>query len=155
MNGRTWVLVADSTKARIYTTYKAKLFMPQANENDLKLLNEYKHPESRKHDSQLVSDNSGRYRATEFGSDTYDPPTDPKRYEEDRFAFQLSKVLHEAYLENEFEQLILIASPVFMGMLNKHISRANGLQKSVAITIEKDYTSLNERQLVKQLQEHL
>jgi len=151
MNGDTWVLVTDSSNARIFATHKAKLFKPEASEKDLILVNQFNHPESRKRDIELVSDNSGRYSSAEYGADTYEPPTDPKRYEEDRFATMLCQELHQGYNQKQFKKLIIIAPPVFIGMLNKHISRQNGLHKSVDTTIEKDYTQLNERELVKQL----
>ncbi|OGO93036.1 MAG: hypothetical protein A3F10_00050 [Coxiella sp. RIFCSPHIGHO2_12_FULL_42_15] len=155
MNGHIWILVADSNKARIYAAYKAKLFLPEANENTVALVSEFNHPASRKHDRELVSDSSGRYRSTGVGSDTFDTPTDPKRHEEDIFAAQLCKVLHEGFYAKKFEELILIAPPVFLGMLNKHAARMNGLANAINVTVEKDYIDLNERELVKQLQTHI
>lgn len=155
MNGQIWILVADSSKARVYTAYKAKLFSPVANENQVSLVDKFDHPASRKHDKDLVTDNSGRYRSTQYGSDTFDTPTDPKRHEEDLFAAELCKYLHDGLYAKQFAELIIIAPPAFLGMLNKHAAHMNGLANTVHLTIEKDYMDLNERDLVKQLQSYL
>ena len=155
MNGNTWILIADSAEAHIYRTHKAKLFLPEANEKDLNLVKKYTHHESQKQVSKVVSDSSGRYRSSGYGSDTFDTPTDPKQYEENRFALQLFKILHHAYRNKEFAELILIAPPSFMGMLNKHIHTDEILQKSIQLKIEKNYIHLQGRELIKQMQTHL
>ncbi|MBV9575065.1 MAG: host attachment protein [Gammaproteobacteria bacterium] len=150
-----WILVANSAKARVYLAHKAKLLIASASERDLILLKEYEHPESQKHDSELVSDHSGRYRSTANGSNTFDAPTDPKKYEENRFAQTLCKMLQSACHDKEFQELILVASPVFMGMLNKHISHDDNLQRLITTKIEKDYLKLNDRDLVIHLRKQL
>jgi len=155
MNGSTWILVADAARAKLYSTYKAKLFLPEASEKDLHLLECYEHPESRKLDKDLVSGNLGRFGASESGINTYEPASTPKQIEEDRFAMELIKVLHDHHNHNKFEELILIASPPFMGMLNTHIAKSNGLKSSSIKTIEKDYIELSDRELVKQIAKFL
>lgn len=142
----TWILVADASKARIFSTHKAALF--NGNGKNLQLINEYEHQESRKKDQDLVTDRQGK-----FGSGTFVETTDPKHHEEERFAVELTKTLAKAHNENRYHELIFIAPATFMGMLNKHIS--NELNKLVNLTIEKDYTSFNEQELVTRLQDYL
>lgn len=147
MDHLTWILVADTVKARIYSAHKVKLFS-SFNGKDLTLVSEHAHEASRKRDIELKSDKHGK-----FGSGTFIDPTDPQYHEAEVFSQELSKVLESSRNQNSYKDLIMIAPPVFMGLLNKHISKA--IDKLVSLRLEKNYTNLNEQQLVSQLQEHL
>lgn len=147
MDSIAYILVADASKARIYSAQKARLFNAN-NGKDLKLISEHQHDASRKKDIDLVSDRQGQ-----FGSGTFVEATDPKRHEEDRFAQELTKIISQAHNKKNFHELILIAPPVFMGMINKHLGRE--VDKLVNIRIEKDYTSDSEKELVTHLQGYL
>lgn len=147
MKTKTWILVADSGKARIYNTVKPRLFV-KPNSKNLELVDEYVHTESRKKDSELVTDKQGH-----FGSGTFEEPTDPHRHVEDVFALELARILQHAQHEKKFHDLILIAPPTFMGMLNKHIPHTTA--KLISTRIEKDYTYYDEQQLTTYLQEYL
>lgn len=147
MNTRTWILVADASRARIFSVpHKASLFKGTGKE--LELVDELEHQESREMDSELVSDKPGK-----FGKAMFIEPTDPKKHEEDIFALQLARILSKAHIENHYHELIFIAPPGFMGMLNKHLT--DDLKKCVDLKIEKDYTRLNEKDIVKHLQDYL
>jgi protein required for attachment to host cells len=147
MDNTTWIVVADAGKARIFSALKARLFN-STNPKNLKLISEHTHGESRKMDSELVSDRQGH-----FGSGTFEEPTDPKRHQEEIFAHEITKILGHAHNENKFHDLILIAPPTFMGLLNKHLTHTT--KQLVSIRIEKDYTRHTEQQLVTQLQKYL
>ena len=60
MKKKTWILVADSGKARIYSTVKPQLFV-KPNSKNLELMGEFVHTESRKKDSELVTDKQGHF----------------------------------------------------------------------------------------------
>ena len=152
MDNRTWIVVADSGKARIFSALKARLFTNH-DANELTLINEYAHADSRKMDSELVSDRQGHFGSSNFGSGNFSEETDPKRHQEDIFALEITRILSHAQNENKFHDLILIAPPAFMGMLNKHLT--NETKKLISLRIEKDYTRHKEQQLVEQLQEYL
>lgn len=146
MNNKTWILVADASKARIFSTHKASLF--NGDGKKISLVSEHEHPESRKRDREIASDRQGK-----FGSGTFVEPTDPKVHEEEVFAIELAKKLDKARSENHYHELIFIAPASFMGMLNKHLSPQ--LAKLINLSIEKDYTRFNENELVTHLQEYL
>jgi protein required for attachment to host cells len=148
MNHITWVLVADTCKAKIFKTIKARLFNPDADGKDLTLVHEYTHPEGRKRDQDLVSDKSGA-----FGASNFTEATDPKRHENERFAAELTKALSLAHNENNYQDLILIAPPAFMGMINKNL--AHEVKKLVCQSIEKDYTRYDTKELAKHLRDYL
>lgn len=148
MNHITWVLVADSCEAKIFKTIKARLFDNKADGKDLTLVSEHSHPNGRKKDQDLVSDKQGS-----FGVGNFSEHTDPKQYENDRFASEISKILEHAHGQNSYHDLILIAPPNFMGMINKHL--AHTVKKTVCKEIEKDYTRQTPKELVAHLREHL
>lgn len=147
MDNQTWIVVADAAKARIFSALKARLFK-NSGAKELTLISEHAHADSLKTDSELQSDRQGQ-----FGSGTFEKETDPKRHEEDVFALELARVLTQAHNKNKFHDLIIIAPPTFMGLINKHLSHET--QKKVSIRIEKDYTRHNEEQLVTQIQGYL
>lgn len=148
MDNLTWILVADSTKAKIYGIHKARLIANVGNGKDLQMMSEHTHPESRKLDQELVSDRQGK-----FGKGTFVEHTDPKRHLEEMFAIELARVLEKARSENKFHDIILIAPSVFMGLLNKHLHHETS--KLVSLKIEKDYTGETEKTLVAHLADHL
>lgn len=144
MNNKTWILVADAFQAKIYSTQKATLFN---GDGRLELISEHTHPKSRQHERELVTDKSGR-----FGKATFVEP-DPKRHEEEIFAKKLADVLEKGREDKHFHELILIAPPLFIGMLHKQLS--SHINKLVNLTIEKDYTKCDAKELIAHLQEYL
>ena len=146
-NGSTWLLVADASKARLYSTQKARLFQEQRPE-DLKLLNQFTHEDSRKKGIELATDKMGT-----FGSGVFVETTSPKVREAEQFAHELINHLETGRKQKHFRELILVAPPAFMGMLNKYMSRE--VHKLLAQTIEKNYTEYNEKDLLQNLMHHL
>lgn len=148
MDHTTWILVADTCKAKIFKTIKAKLFNGSASGKDLTLINEYNHDASSKRDQDLVSDRQGK-----FGTGTFVEHTDPKRHENDIFAAELAKTLSHEHNLNHYQDLILIAPPAFIGMIHKHLSHE--VKKLVSKEIEKDYTRSSNGDLVEHLKNYL
>ena len=143
----TWILIANASKARLYAVYKAKLFQADSHPDDFKLIDEFSHEESRMKNRELVSDKMG-----EFGAATFGEATPPKALEAEQFAQQLITMLEAARKTNSFRDIILIASPTFMGMLCKQMP--NELQKTLNQKIEKDYVHLQGQQLLQALVNH-
>lgn len=139
----TWLLVANGSEARLFETE----FRPKT----LTLLQDYKHPESREKGSELASDRPGHYLGDAGASHgAFNEPTDPKEYEMERFAGELVKNLEAGRLANSYQHLIIASSPKFHGLLNQQM---NGhLTKLIDKHINKDYTSLNERELLERLE---
>lgn len=142
----TWLLVANGSEARLFETE----FRPKT----LNLLQEITHPESREKGAELASDKSGHFQgdASTGGSTqgSFSEPIDPKEYEMERFAGELVKVLETGRNTNRFQHLIVASSPKFHGLLNK---KMNGhISKLVDKHINKDFTSLKEKELLERLQ---
>src|SRR5579871_86191 len=116
LNGKsTWLLVADASKARIFSMHKALIFQ-QPNPANLKLIGEYSHEKSRLKGIDLETDRMGLY-----GSVTFEEPTSPKFHEAEQFAHELLGLLETGRVSNNYRDLILVAPPSFMGILNKHM----------------------------------
>ncbi len=152
-NGKTWILVTDSSKARLYSIQKAK-FLKEPTKENLELINEYNHEKSREYNHDLVTDRGGLYnnRNSKSGASSWDPPTLPKVHEFEVFATYLAKQLEMARNEMEFRDLILVAPSHFMGLMNKHIPTT--LDRLISQRIEKDYAHFNENELIPMLVKH-
>lgn len=146
-NHKTWILIADASKARIFSLHKALIFQEQ-NPNSLELIGNFSHEESRLKNSELETDKMGSYL-----KGRYQEETPAKAHEADMFALQLTKELNQGRNESHFRDVILVAPPTFMGYLHKHI-QAHNLEKLVTQTIEKNYTQDEGQTLVKHLLSH-
>lgn len=147
-NTKTWLLVADASKARLYSIHKARIFQEQTHLTDgLELVSEFKHDKSRKKNSDLITDKSG-----EFGSGTFVEATSVKFHEAEQFAHELLKFLDVGRKEKTYRDLIIVAPPTFMGLLHKHMPHE--MHKLVSQRIEKDYTNNTERELMQNLLNH-
>lgn len=144
----TWVLVANGSEARLFGLTKRS--------EGLKLLSEHLHPASRMKGEQLASDRPGTYvgdtKSVGSGS-SYAEATDPKDYEIDRFAHELAGALNSGRTANSYDKLVIVAPPNFRGLLNKHMHEQ--VKKLVTQHVDKDYTKVNGRELMTQLEPHL
>lgn len=145
-NSKTWLLIADASKARIYSIYKARVLREQ-HAKELELIGEFSHANSRKKGSDLITDKWG-----EFGAGTFVEATSPKAHEAKEFALELLTHLESGRNERVFRDLIIVAPPTFMGLLHKHMPHE--MQKVISQKIEKDYTHHNERELMENLLTH-
>lgn len=146
-NTKTWLLIADASKARLFSLHKARIFQ-DGNPKNMELIGEFTHPESRKKTMDLVTDKMG-----EFGSGTFAENTPPKVHEAEVFAAELLAHLNSGHQENSFRDLIIIAPPAFMGILNKHMSHQ--MKKINCQKIEKDYTQHTGKELLDKILAHL
>ncbi|WP_162300079.1 host attachment protein [Kineobactrum sediminis] len=143
----TWLLVANASQARIYETQPRRL-------RSLTLVEEYAHPESREKGERLSSDRPGHFQATTTnmaGSahGEFVEPTNPKDYEHQRFARELADNLNDARNKQRFDNLIVVASPHFHGLINQNLNEH--VAKMISNHINKDYTELDERELLNKL----
>lgn len=135
----TWVLVGNASEA--------KLFESQNIGRELNLLKSFSHPESREKREELVSDREGRYQANNGqGQGTFVEPSDPKVVEVEKFSRELAHFLETGRTANKFERLIIIMPPHTHGLLKKEINEQ--LKNMVIHHIEKDYTKMQERELI-------
>jgi protein required for attachment to host cells len=141
MTDSTWIVVANASRARLFETRGAG--------EQLALVREFEHPESRAKGGDLVSDRPG-HTATDQGRRTaLDPDTEPKRVAQEQFARELAHALEQGRVENRYGAVVLVASAPFLGILRAQL--AEGVKTRVRESIDKDYTALAERELAAQL----
>lgn len=126
---RMWVLVAESSRARLFET--------DGGADELHELDDFVHPASRQHDRDLNTDLPGRsFDRAGQGRHAMEEPTSPKAYEAEDFARELARRLEEGRTANRFGRLGLIASPAFLGTLRRHLSAET--EKLVAFSLDKN-----------------
>ncbi|HLQ25053.1 MAG TPA: host attachment protein [Acidiferrobacterales bacterium] len=128
----TWILAANGSQAR--------LFANVGSTTELRLLKEFTHPESREKGSELVTDRTGLYESTRNKHGAFTPTIGPKQNAMEHFAIQLAKELEHGRVDNQYEQLVLIAPPHFLGLLTGHLN--DHVRSLVHRKIKKNYTEL-------------
>jgi protein required for attachment to host cells len=123
------ILVADQAEALFYD-------MPSLEAVPHEVLR-ISDPAAHLHDRDLVSDRPGRaYESVGGARHAIEREADPRQREAERFARRIARRLDEARRKGEFERLVVVAGPPFLGMLRAAMSRpTRGL---VAHEIRKD-----------------
>lgn len=141
----SWILIANSSTAGIYSSPHAKLIQGKPT---LVLIKHIEHPDSRKKCKQTESDKLGSYK-----NGTFVESSDPKHHQATVFAKELAQELNRGRIRHLYDDLVIAAPSEFHGRLNQAM---NGHMKKVPrVDIQKDYTHDDPQQLVKHLREHL
>ncbi|MGI4719297.1 MAG: host attachment protein [Janthinobacterium lividum] len=82
----------------------------------------------------------------------YQPAQTPQQHATERFAKDINEYLLKAHQEGRYQQLVLAASPEFLGALRANLDQQ--VQQLVTAEVNKDYTHSNGQQLREQLQAH-
>ena len=139
----TWILVANASEAYLYSSENLR-------SNELELIEEFSHPESREKGLELTSDRPGHYQTNHNARSAYEK-SHPKEDEAKLFAQQLSGRLKAGHNQHDYQQLILVMAPHFYGLVNKHLN----VTVDNFTHIGKDYTKLTAQELIVQLHQHL
>ncbi len=142
---KTWVVVADSSRARIFSTETpaGQLFETET----------LAHPEARLHQGDLVSDKPGRDRNSNIGTHNLGHETDAKEESAIRFATEVCHRLEQGRVKSQFNKLYIVAAPSFLGLIRKHQTPA--LKKVVAGEIPKNMAMKGAIEIKKSLPEFL
>ncbi|PKH01987.1 host attachment protein [Psychromonas sp. MB-3u-54] len=136
---KTLVMVTNASAARVFS-YLAH--------EEFSLLKEFSHPESRQKGVDLVSDRPGQGNA-KGGHGALVPPNNPKQIEAERFAHELASWLDDQRKQNSCNQIMLVADPSFLGLLNKSLN--NQTAQLVFKSLNKDYSKVVPRDLPEML----
>jgi len=130
---KTWILVADASRARVIAL--------DADGRPPELVAELEHPGSRAKGMELSRDDRGRTRPRNRHAArgaALSKPTPPKAVEANAFAREVADTLGTACRRQAFDDLVLVASPSFLGSLRSHLdTQAAG---RVTASWAKDYT---------------
>lgn len=143
---KTWILVADSSRARIFVT--------NTHNEPLVEIEALVHPQGRQHEQNLTSDLPGK-QASKFNSSHHaiGKENDPKHQEAIDFAKTITRHLDEARARGEYSQLIVVAAPSFLGLLRENM--APQVAKLVTHALDKNLTRQKPDAIRHQLPEFL
>lgn len=140
-----WILVSDASRSKLFTT--------ELPENPWSLLEEFDHPEGRESSREIrPSSPPGRMmqnKTTGGGRSSMEPRTTPKEAEAERFAHELSHYLENAAARRQFDALVLVAPPHFLGVLQSALGRQSA--KCLRAAVNKDLSKLDGAELRKRL----
>lgn len=143
---KTWIVVAHEAGARV--------FAHDGPGKGLALVESIEHPEGRARDRDIASDRPGR----SFRKDSGDPRRASMSRSEgphDRsvsdFARGLADKLQHARVQNQFERLVLVAPPRFLGLLRSSLDGPTS--QLVVGSVHKDLATSKEAELLKHLGE--
>lgn len=128
---RTWIVVGDASRARIFEEGIA---------GPWHLCEEFDHPEGRAHTRDVVSDQQGRVRqsGTPGTNAGMAPRTDPADVAAARFARTLAERVDAACHQQAFDKLVLVAPPHFLGALESALGKETA--RHVTRKVDKDFT---------------
>jgi protein required for attachment to host cells len=113
---RIRIVVADQAEAVFYDSPSL-----QATPREIGRITD---PAAHQHNRDLVSDRPGRsYESVGGARHAIDSENDPRQIEAVRFARRIARRLDEARRKDEFEELIVVAGPPFLGLVRKQLSR--------------------------------
>lgn len=111
-----WILVADASEARL---------LQQEHGGPLRQLQAFRHPESRRHSSELGADQRGRAaRDGRSGAVAFAPRVEPHRKEHLRFARELAEALEEGCRQERCAAVRVFAASPFLGELKSVLGDA-------------------------------
>jgi protein required for attachment to host cells len=140
----TWVLVADNSRARIFSAEKAA--------SALEEIKDLAHPEARLHEGDLVTDKSGRDQGPNGAHGVGEQQTH-KLDSADKFAAEVCSELESARTSGSFKKLYIVAAPAFLGLLRKH--QSGTLKQMVAGEIDKNISIKDPAAIRKHLPDYL
>jgi len=134
---RTRIVVADQSEARFYDTERAR--------GRLQLAGRLTDPTAHLHDRDLKSDRPGRvFTSARAGGGRRGAAAHhatggerrPRKIQAQRFARRIVTELEKARRDSQFDRMILMAGPTFLGLLRDALPAA--LRACVAAEIRKD-----------------
>jgi protein required for attachment to host cells len=126
---RIRIVVADQAEAIFYDTPSL-----QAPPKEVAHISD---PLAHQHDRDFSSDRPGRsYESVGGQRHAIERENDPRQREAVRFAKRISRRLDEARRKGEYDELIVVAGPPFLGLMRKELSRPT--RERVVHEIRKD-----------------
>jgi protein required for attachment to host cells len=128
----TWIVVADSSHARIFQLRDGQLpaeeILDQAN------------PLGRADNKQVASDSHGQFAGPDGHGHTAPRVEEPVQHEVRQFARQLARQLDTAAAQQRFQHLALVAAPRFLGLLRDSLDKQT--RKLVTAEVDKNVAGL-------------
>ena|SRR5436190_15541309 len=141
---KTWVLVADGTRARIFV--KRFKSLNNAFGRDFVADN--------LRDSEIYMDKPGRaYETANPIRHAYQPRTDWHEYQKQIFAKEICTILEKANETSDFDELIIISPPKMLGDIRSYLGKQ--VVTKITAEIPKDVSKLSEYELLNYLEQEM
>ncbi len=138
-----WVIAAESGRARILETH--------APLGPLREIESLVHPAARNQERELISDKPGRsFDSRGEGRHAMEAKTDAKHQEAITFARQIADRLEQGRIAGEYDELVLVAAPAFLGLLRQNLTDATA--DLVSKSIDKNVVRLKPEAIREQLE---
>ncbi len=134
---RTWVLLAHRGGARLYGQDRQG--------GPLRHMQDIPHPEGRLKNREITADKEGRLFDSFHSRHTVGRASDPKEQLAVEFARHLADLLQRGRTSGEFEHLVLVADPHFLGDLRAALDAHTA--KLVTGSLAKDLYEVPEQDL--------
>ena len=140
-----WILLANSTRARL---------LQQERGAHVTVLETFEHPQSRSKISELVDDRAG-HESTDrsYGGTAYQPRTDARQKEHQRFAREIAQFLERQAQSASFRSIEVFASSPFLGELKAELGSAT--TRLLGGTHDLDLTSVGPAELGRRIAHEL
>lgn len=137
-----WIVVADAARARVFHWAGRRQVLDE--------LYDLHHPQTEKHEGDLRTGGNGAViQSSSSASFQSDPHiTTTEKHAED-FAKELADFLHKARSKDEYNGLVLVAAPRFLGRLRENLDSATA--QMVEKEIDKNWAQHDRQQIQKLL----
>jgi protein required for attachment to host cells len=143
----SWIVTANASIAHF--------FCQESTSSDLEEIHDIANADVHQLTTDSESDRLGQHAASKsrhsVGAPTqpsgYQPHQSPAEHSTELFARKIATYLQRGYQQGRFNNLILAASPEFLGTLRKQLEP--NLSSVVSLEIDKDYTQVNTNELRK------
>jgi protein required for attachment to host cells len=149
MSITTWIVSANASRARIFCETQPNQPLVEVEDmvNDAARLDAGEAETDRL--GMVAAGQSRHGTGGARPNSTYQPAMTPAQHASADFARHLCACLERAHNEGRFDQLVLVASPAFLGELRQHMGRT--LERLVTRELDKDYTEVSAQQLRAQI----
>lgn len=139
----TWILVADSSRARIF----------EVQDNDLLAqVTHLSHDAAQQPGHTLKTDGEGQFFGSGANGGTAEPAVSPKMHEATLFAEEVNRYLAQGRNQQQFSELHVIAQPRFLGLLRNKLDEQ--IKSLVVEEIPKDLTKASSEEIQRQITLH-
>jgi protein required for attachment to host cells len=123
----TWILVADSGRARIFEMHA---------DNAMNELEDFTNALGRFQNRELRTDNEGRFFGQYARGNTSEPDVSPEKHEATLFAKTISEFLTDSCNPPRYAKLVVVAESQFLGLLRNKMH--DQVRKLVVAELPKD-----------------
>ncbi|HJL15251.1 MAG TPA: host attachment protein [Sandaracinaceae bacterium LLY-WYZ-13_1] len=141
---KTLVTVAQRAKARF--------FRYEGPGKGLTEIEDLVHPASRAHEGDLVTDDPGRVKERAGpATRSYGDEDKASKHEAKVFAKQVAQAITDYRTKEQYDRLILVAGPGFLGLLRESLDGPS--QKMIDGEVDKELTHLKAEELAERLED--